>query len=427
MAELVAFAAPEDQAEGTEMVVANWFKQVGEAVAENEPLLEINTDKVTVEVAAPASGVLREILKPAGERVEAGEVLGQIEAGAVAGTADGVTPVGTAARGADGGTGGGGAAEASTTLGAGASANASTGTSASADASAELTPAVRRLLAEHRLSAEQITGTGRGGRITVQDVEAHLASHGRPAPQTGAKGEGNAAAIPSHKVPHTAMRRSIAQHMSQSVATAPHVTSVFEADLSAIMAHREAERAAFEADGIKLTYTAYFVRASVAALQAVPEVNSRWHDDALEIFEDCNIGVAAALGTGGLIVPVLHRAQTLDLRATAERLQDLTARARSGGLMPKEVQHGTFSISNHGVSGSLIAAPIIIPQPQSAILGVGKLERRPVVRQQNGKETVEVRPMCYVTLTIDHRVLDGFQANAFLTKWVEEIESVRSA
>ena len=218
------------------------------------------------------------------------------------------------------------------------------------------------------------------------------------------------------------MRRSIAQHMVQSIAVAPHVTTVFEADLSAIVAHREAHRAAFEADGIKLTYTAYFVRACVAALQAVPEVNSRWHDDALELFDDYNIGVATALPKGGLILPVIHRAQTLDLRATAERLQDLTQRARDGALSPNEVRHGTFSISNHGVSGSLIAAPIVIPQPQSAILGVGKLERRPVARERSGKEVVEVRPMCYVTLTIDHRVLDGYQANAFLARWVEEIE-----
>jgi 2-oxoglutarate dehydrogenase E2 component (dihydrolipoamide succinyltransferase) len=144
--------------------------------------------------------------------------------------------------------------------------------------------------------------------------------------------------------------------MVQSVAVAPHVTTVFEADLSAIVAHREAHRAALEADGVKLTYTAYFIRASVAALQAVPEVNSRWHDDALELFGDCNVGVATALPQGGLILPVIHRAQTLDLRATAERLQDLTQRARSGTLAPSDVQHGTFSISNHGVSGSLVAA-----------------------------------------------------------------------
>jgi 2-oxoglutarate dehydrogenase E2 component (dihydrolipoamide succinyltransferase) len=385
MAELIPIVAPADQAEGTEMVVGTWLKHVGDAVTQNEPLLEVSTDKVTVEIAAPATGILREIVKSENQPIQPGEVLGRIEVGTAAGAEP--TP-----------------------------ARAPTSTDKPASGAAELTPAVRRLLAEHGLEASAISGTGRGGRITVQDVERHVAA-GAGTPATAEPG-----AHPSRKVPHTGVRRSIAKHMVQSVAVAPHVTTVFEADLSAIVAHREAHRSAFEADGVKLTYTAYFVRAGVAALEAVPEVNSRWHDDALELFEDCNIGVATALPEGGLIVPVIHRAQALDLRATAERLQDLTQRARAGELRPKDVQHGTFSISNHGVSGSLIAAPIVIPQPQSAILGVGKLERRPVAREQGGKDVVEVRPMCYVTLTIDHRVLDGYQANAFLTRWVEEIE-----
>ena len=205
--------------------------------------------------------------------------------------------------------------------------------------------------------------------------------------------------------------------MVQSVAAAPHVTSVFDADLSAVIAHRDANKAEFEKRGAKLTYTAYFVKASVDALKAVPEVNSRWHDDALEIFDDINIGVATALGSGGLIVPVIMKAQELDLFRIAERLQDLTERARNEKLDPRDVQNGTFTISNHGVSGSLIASPIIINQPQSAILGVGKAERRVVAAGDLGSE-VEVKHMCYVTLTIDHRVLDGFQANQFLTSWV---------
>jgi len=389
MAELVAIAAPADQEEGTEMVVGTWLKSVGESVTRNEPLLEITTDKVTVEIAAPATGILREILKSADQPIQAGEVLGRIEVGGTAAPAAGQTP----------------AREPTST-------REPTSSGEPGSAAAELTPAVRRLLTEHGLEASAISGTGRGGRITVQDVEAHVAS------RAGAPTKPELGAYPSRKVPHTGMRRSIAQHMVQSVAVAPHVTTVFEADLSAIAAHREAS-------AVKPTYTAYFVRASVAALQAVPEVNSRWHDDALELFDDCNIGVATALPQGGLIVPVIHRAQTLDLRATAERLQDLTQRARSGTLSPSDVQHGTFSISNHGVSGSLVAAPIVIPQPQSAILGVGKLERRPVAREQGGTEVVEVRPMCYVTLTIDHRVLDGYQANAFLARWVTEIEGWR--
>jgi 2-oxoglutarate dehydrogenase E2 component (dihydrolipoamide succinyltransferase) len=270
---------------------------------------------------------------------------------------------------------------------------------------------VRKLLKEHGLEASQVAGTGKGGRITADDVLKHAESQKTPG---AAKAQGK---IPSHMVKHSQMRRSIAQHMVQSVAAAPHVTSVFDADLTKVVAHRDANKAEFEKRGAKLTYTAYFVKATVDALKAVPEANSRWHDDALEIFDDINIGVATALGAGGLIVPVITKAQDLDLYGIAERLQDLTERARGEKLDPRDVQNGTFTISNHGVSGSLIAAPIIINQPQSAILGIGKMERRVVPASDSGNETV-VKPMCYVTLTIDHRVLDGFQANQFLTSFV---------
>ncbi|MEO8448581.1 MAG: 2-oxo acid dehydrogenase subunit E2 [Gemmatimonadota bacterium] len=389
MAETIDIVMPTDQTEGTTNTVGKWFRNVGDRVRENDPLLEITTDKVTVEIAAPAAGVLIEILKAEGDAVEPGEVLGRVGAGVGAGASP-AAPAPVAARAVKP-----------------AATEAATET--------ELSPAVRRMLKEHNVDGSSVTGTGRGGRITTQDVEAFLAT------RSGGTAS-SASAIPSRRVPHTAMRKSIAAHMAQSVVTAPHVTSVFQADLSAIIAHRDSHKAALAEKGVKLTYTAYFVRASVEALRAVPEVNSRWHDDALEIFEDMNIGIGTALETGGLIVPVIHRAQTLDLAGTAGKLQDLTGRAREKSLEPKDVQHGTFTISNHGVSGSLIAAPIIINQPQSAILGVGKLEHRPVANSQG---EVVVRPMAYVTLTIDHRVLDGFQANAFLTKWVGVIEQWR--
>jgi 2-oxoglutarate dehydrogenase E2 component (dihydrolipoamide succinyltransferase) len=206
--------------------------------------------------------------------------------------------------------------------------------------------------------------------------------------------------------------------MVRSLATAPHVTTVFEADLTAVLAHRETSKSGFEQAGVRLTLTAYFVRATVEAIRAVPEANSRWHEDGLELWDDVNVGIATALGTGGLIVPVLRKAQDLDLLATARGLQNLTERARTGSLDPKDVRDGTFTISNHGVSGSLVATPIIINQPQSAILGVGKLASRPVVRDGQ----IVARPMAYVTLTIDHRVLDGFAANTFLTRWVSTLE-----
>jgi len=396
---IVDVTVPAEQSEGTEIVVSLWFRAVGDRVEANDPLLELSTDKVNVEVAAPASGTLVEILRKDGDKVEPGELVGRISVGdAAASSSSAATP---AERG-------------SSAQADGASKTPALGSPIVTDAQADLSPAVRRLLKDNNLDPTSITGTGRGGRITHDDVMKVVASR---------SSGGKRAAIPSHSVPHSQMRRSIAQHMSQSMSVAPHVTSIFDADLSAVIKHRDANKADFESRGSKLTYTAYFVSAAVAALQAVPEANSRWHDDNLEIFDDINIGVATALPNGGLIVPVITKAQDLDLFAISQRLGDLTDRARSGSLGPKDVQNGTFTISNHGVSGSLVAAPIFINQPQSAILGVGKLERRVVVESANGKDEMVIRPMCYVSLTIDHRVLDGFQANQFLTRFVGALGS----
>lgn len=380
---MIDITLPRDQTEGTTNTVGKWFKSVGDRVELNDPLLEITTDKVTVEIAAAAAGVLAQILKQEGEAVEPGEVLGRIE------------PGGAPQSDKSGESGRSDMAEVS---------------SDRPDLSdlPELSPAVRRLLKEHGLTAASIRGSGKGGRLTVQDVEAHLAARPqRSAPAAGASAQ-------SARRPHSAMRKSIAEHMVRSMSTAPHVTSVFEADLTAVLGHRQAQ----QSSGTRLTLTAYFARATVEAIRAVPEANSRWHDDGLELWSNVHLGIATALGSDGLIVPVLRNAHTLDLAATAKGIQDLTERARAGALTPQDVQGGTCTISNHGVSGSLLAAPIVINQPQSAILGVGKLQQRPVVIDG----AVVPRPMIYVTLTIDHRVLDGFAANAFLTRWVETIE-----
>lgn len=369
---MIDIVLPTDQSEGTSNVVGRWFRKPGDRVNLNDPLLEITTDKVTVEIAAPAAGVLAEILKPEGESVEPGDIVGRIDEIAS-----------DAARPRD-----------DSPMAAGRTAEFQPPTNAARGEAEAISPAVRRLLKERGLDPSQVTGTGKGGRITAEDVERYAQAPG------------------ARLVPHSPLRKSIAEHMVRSVSTAPHVTAVFEADLSAVLRHREAH-------GKQYTLTAYFVRASVAALQAVPEVNSRWRDEGLELFEDCNVGIGTALPEGGLIVPVLPRAQTLDLAETARLLTDLTERARAGKLVPAEVHGGTFTISNHGVSGSLLAAPIVINQPQSAILGIGKLEQRVKVAPDG---TFAARPMVFVTLTIDHRALDGFQANAFLTRWVEVIE-----
>jgi 2-oxoglutarate dehydrogenase E2 component (dihydrolipoamide succinyltransferase) len=220
------------------------------------------------------------------------------------------------------------------------------------------------------------------------------------------------------------MRKRLADNMVTSLMhTAPHVTAVFEADMSAVMQHRAVHKEVFARAGTPLTLTAYFVAAAVTAIRKVPRVNSRWFDDYLEIYHHINIGIGTALGDEGLIVPVLHDVQDMDLKAIAASLSDLTIRARDNKLKPGDVRGGTFTISNHGVSGSLVATPIIINQPQSAILGVGKIEKRIKVVEHDGEDAIAIRPMCYVSLTIDHRVLDAFQTNAFLTELVRTLET----
>ncbi|MCH7893292.1 MAG: 2-oxo acid dehydrogenase subunit E2 [Proteobacteria bacterium] len=393
MPELIDIVVPEDQQEGTESTLMQWLKQAGDTVALHEPLIELETDKVVVEIASPASGVLHELLVEEQSQVEPGAVLGRIAAGAMAAvkTADTEKPAGPAA-----------AAK-----------------SAVAADQPKLSPGLKKLLKKHGLDVSSISGTGRGGRVTRADVENHIAGgvttlakdQDVPAPLAGAT-----------IVPHTPMRRRIAAHMVKSVQTAPHVTCVFEADMSAVIAHRAKNRAGLEDQGIKLTYTAYFIKAAAAALRAVPEVNSRFHDQGLELFSDINIGIGTALGDEGLIVPVIHRAQQMTLDAIAGKLQTLTDKARKGELGQDEVSGGTFTISNHGVSGSLMASPIIINQPQSAILGIGKLEKRVVVIETGGQDQMEIRPLCYVTLTIDHRALDAHQTNEFLSVFVSALE-----
>ncbi|MEL6824308.1 MAG: dihydrolipoamide acetyltransferase family protein, partial [Calditrichota bacterium] len=298
-----------------------------------------------------------------------------------------------------------------------------------ADANRKLTPRVRLLIETHGIDPTKLSGTGSGGRITASDVQTYIdgsseARVEKSAPKASKTEKSKSTAgIPGTMVKHSATRLMTARHMVDSMLqTAPHVTAIFDLDMTQMLANRKKRKPDFEKKGVKLTFTAYFVQAAVKALQAVPQTNSRWHDDALEIFDTCNIGIAAAT-EAGLVVPVLHGAEKLDLFQTAEALQGLTTRAREGKMTKDDVQRGTFTITNHGTSGSLIATPII-NQPQSAILGIGKMEKRVVVVEKRGKDVSEIRPMCYVTLTIDHRALDGFQANQFLTAFVEALHKL---
>ena len=384
--------------EGTKAIVRSWLKKPGDRVALNDPLVELETDKVTQEVPSPGDGILDMILLDTDAEAVPGAILGRL-------------------RSAD--------AEASVAVPAAA---VPVAVPAPSFGEARLSPAVRRAVRQHDVDVSAVSGTGRDGRITRADVDHYLAERDRapvpptpsPAPVASAapSGSGNV-----RSVPHDRMRLAIAQNMLNSVTVAPHVTAVFECDFSAIMAHRAKHKSAFQKAGANLTFTAYVIAACAEAMKVAPAINSRWYDDRLDIYEDINIGVGTALGEKGLVVPVVGQVQQLSLLGIAKRLTDVIARARDGKLTPADMRGGTFTISNHGVSGSLFATPIIIAQPQSAILGVGKLEKRVVVREAGGVDTIQIRPLCYVSLTIDHRVVDGHQTNAWLSRFVELIEA----
>ncbi|MGD9965918.1 MAG: dihydrolipoamide acetyltransferase family protein [Hyphomonadaceae bacterium] len=400
MTDSTDIVAPVEQ-EGTKSVVRAWLKQVGDTVRRDEPIVELETDKVAVEVPSPADGVLTAIALNEGDEAAPGATLGVLSLTMpdTAPSRPGIQRQTSERRPPASGS----AAEA--------------GRRGDEGKETRLSPLVKRLLSEHGISASALTGSGRDGRITHRDVQQFIAGGGSQSAPTAA------APVKGGRIPHDAMRRAIAEHMSRSVATAPHVTAVFEADFSAIAAHRAKHKDVLAKGGVQLTYSAYIVRAAAEAMKVSPNVNARWHEDFLEVFDEVNIGLGVALGDKGLIVPVIRSAQKLSLNHTAAQLTDLTERARKNALKPADVQGGTFTISNHGVSGSLVATPIIINQPQSAILGVGKLEKRVVVREIAGADAMVIKPMAYVSLTIDHRVLDGHQTNAWLSSFVNTLES----
>ena len=408
MAHLADVVAPQNE-EGTKATILKWCKAAGERIEKDEPLLELETDKVTVEIPSPATGELMEILKQPNEEVQPGQLLARVRVDA-----------GQTASGEDMGVSGASAAPiAVATATATATATAAAATPPASGSAIRptarpggeeegrklLSPAVRRLLRENALQAADVPGSGRNGRITAQDVARRVTA--KPA---------------SARVPHTAIRRRVAEHMVRSLRDSPHVTTLFEADLTRVQAHRARHAADYERRGARLTLTAYFVAACARALAANPSVNATFHEDGLELHSDANIGVGTALGNEGLIVPVIRAAQNLSLAQIAVELGRLVSAARAGKLAPQEVRGGTFTLSNHGVSGSLLAAPIVINQPQVAILGVGKVERRVCVLDSGGTESIGIRTRCYLTLTIDHRALDAFQANAFLGQVVATLE-----
>lgn len=422
MSKILDITLSAEQREGTKAVLQQWLVSVGDTVTADQPIAELETDKVTMEVCAPGDGTIKELLIDTGAEVEDDIILGriaQISEGAAAN--DDVQQKTTSEE----------PVKATETITESATVNNQT-SSENESARHKIGPAVRRLLTEHSLDIEQIAGTGKNGRVTRHDVMCFLQdpeSRKRSSASTSAKAthtpiEYADSNLPSQHIPHTAMRRGIANHMVDSLLhTSPHVTSVFEMNMSNIIEHRKWHKKEYLDKGVKLTFTAYFLAACVTAIRQVPQVNARFHEDSLEIFNDINIGVGTALGDDGLIVPVVEKVQDKDLFEIAKALHAQTDKARSGKITPADMKNGTFTISNHGVSGSLFAAPIIINQPQVAILGVGKLEKRVVVIEEDGKDKFVAEPMCYVSLSIDHRALDAFQTNKFLGAFVETIEN----
>jgi pyruvate/2-oxoglutarate dehydrogenase complex dihydrolipoamide acyltransferase (E2) component len=411
----------------TDVTVTKWLKSMGDKVEEFEPLLEVNTDKVDSEIPSPTAGVILAELAREGEVVKVGALLGWI------GQPGEAIPQ-------EGAAGEGMVVSAPTHP-----ANIPTPTLPPQPAPLRelgfISPVVAKIAVEQKVDLSKVPGTGMGGRITKKDIEKYLEalklSPAVPLPvtqptyiQSTPPAPTPAAVPPSVSplagtftvLPQTPIRKAIAEHMLMSEHTAPHVSTIMEVDMTHVVVHRNANKEAFATLGVNLTYTAYFVLASVAALKAYPLVNSSWSDEGVRIYDAINIGMATALGEEGLIVPVIRNADNLSFLGIARAVNDLSNRARAHKLQPDEVKGGTFTITNHGVTGSLFATPII-NQPQCAILGVGVIQKRPIViTDANLGDLLAIRPMMYLSLTFDHRIIDGAIADYFLAKLVKTLQ-----
>jgi len=401
MSDVVMPQMGESIAEGT---IVRWIKQVGERIDRDEPLFEISTDKVDAEIPSPAAGILVEIRAKEGETVPVNSVVAVIgEAGAAAAAApvkadvpvSAVAPVPVAAE------------------------------IASDGQRQKSSPLVRKIAQEHNLDLARVPGTGLGGRVTKDDILGYLGTGERPAPSAaGAAAPAPAAPAPAFKpgdnvevVAMSVMRKKIAEHMVFSRRTSAHVHSVFEVDYTRVAKIREARKADYERQGVKLTYMSFLMKATVDALKAVPIINSSLDGDHIVYKKDINLGIAVALDWG-LLVPVIKHAEEKNTLGLSRAIQDLAARARSKQLKPDEVQGGTFTITNPGVFGALFGMPII-SQPQVAIMGVGNIEKRVAVME----DAIAIRTKGYLSLGYDHRLIDGAVADEFMSHVKKTLES----
>jgi len=386
-----------------ELTIVKWLKAEGSPVKELESLLEVETDKVVTEIPSPVSGTLLKILVPENTSAQVGEIMawiGQagenIPASGIALQEKQLSNVETQV----------GVAKPSISIPS-LAVNRNLGF---------ISPVVRKIAAENNLDLSQVQGTGLNGRITKQDV---LASLDKPKESSDTRKINPGAG--GTLLPVSTIRRQIAERMLQSRDTSPHVLTVMEADMSKVVAHRAANKSSYSADGVNLTFTAYFMAAIASALKTFPLVNSSWTEEGILVHPEVNVGMATSLGEEGLIVPVLRRVDELSLLGIARAVNDLAERARTKKLVPEEVRGGTFTLTNHGISGSLFAMPII-NQPQVGILGVGAIQKRAVVvSDPAGNDAIAVLPMVYLSFVFDHRILDGASADAFLAKVKETL------
>ncbi len=365
----------ESIAEGT---IVKWLIKPGGRVEKDQSLLEVETDKVSLEIPSPASGVLSEVLVQEGDTVPVGTTVARLDSevqktevvNRVAGVV--VRPV------PEGGAG-------------------------------HLSPAVRQLAQEHDVDLAQVTGTGAGGRVTKRDVLEFIEKQGgtKPAPTQARPTVTPAPTGEEEVIPFTQMRKTIADRMVKSRQTSAHVVTFFEADMSGVAKARE---------GRELTYLPFIISAVTRAMKEVPALNSSWGESGIVMKKDIHMGIAVALEEG-LLVPVVRQADQKSLRQLGKEVADLAERARSKKLNPEEVQGGTFTITNHGGFGSLFSTPII-HQPQIAIMGVGAIQKRAVVVN----DAIAIRPMCYLSLSFDHRVIDGATADTFMAKVKANLE-----
>lgn len=377
----------------TEATVAKWLKRQGDMVNVDEPLVELETDKVTVEVPAPSGGVLSEIRVASGTTIAVGAVLGMIGAGAAVSNSPPPKPQPLPA--------------------------VATPAAPQQKAVPILSPSARKIAEDNRVPAQALSGTGRDGRIMKGDVLAAIearASEPKPlyAPPAGPRPQ----AVREERVPMSRLRKTIALRLKEAQNTAAMLTTFNEVDMSGVMHLRSAHKEAFEKrHGVRLGFMSFFVKACILALKEIPSVNAEIEGDDLVYKNYYDIGVA--VGTErGLVVPVVRGADELSLADIEKRINDFGLRARDNKLKLEELQGGTFTISNGGVYGSLMSTPIL-NVPQSGILGMHKIEQRPVAI--DGK--VEIRPMMYLALSYDHRIVDGKEAVTFLVRVKECLEA----